>query len=375
MWTDRLLAHGPALTFDDVLLVPRRSDVLPADCSTRTVLAAELSLPIPILSAAMDTVTSVQLAIALAQLGGLGVVHKNQPMAEQVKVIRRIKDTPVLSAQAAIDRNGELLAAAAVGTGPDGWARATQLVSSGVDLLVVDTAHGHSANVLKLVRQLRDKWPDLLVCAGNIATPLAAIELAGAGAQIVKVGVGPGSICTTRIVAGVGMPQLTAILECAEAAKSHGLSVIADGGMRYSGDIVKALAAGADAVMLGSLLAGTDEAPGNIIESGGQRRKTYRGMGSLGAMQDGSKDRYGQAGIDNGKLVPEGVEGEVAATGSLEGVIHQLVGGIRAGMGYVGAPTLSGLRAAQFVQITTAGIRESHVHDLAGVRASPNYRS
>ena len=372
----RFAQPEPALTFDDVLLVPASSSVLPQQVFVSTSLCRGIALPLPVLAAAMDTVTEGPLALALAQLGGLGVLHKNQTVDAQAAQVRDVK-AGASSAEglSATDRQGRLLVAAAVGAGPEGVARARALVAAGCDLLVVDTAHGHSEGVLAAVRQLRQLWPDIPLMAGNIATAAAVEALAQAGADAVKVGIGPGSICTTRVVAGVGMPQLTAVLDCAVAARALGLGCVADGGVRYSGDLVKALAAGADAVMLGSLFAGADEAPGERVEAQGQFYKRYRGMGSVGAMQLGSKDRYFQATTsDAGKLVPEGVEGLVAAKGPLSALVHQLIGGLRAGMGYVGAATLADLRRAQYVRITPAGLRESHVHDLHAMAAAVNYQ-
>lgn len=373
---ERFAQSGPALTFDDVLILPRWSEILPADCDPRSTLAPGLTLHLPLLSAAMDTVTETQMAIAMARLGGIGVLHKNQGVRAQADAVAAVKSagkTPGSHGTAAVDGHGRLLAAAAIGASGEALERAAALIAAGLDLLVVDTAHGHSRNVAWTVEQVRARWPQVTVCAGNVATSAAVRRLAEAGAHVVKVGIGPGSICTTRMVAGVGVPQLTAVLDCAETARELGVTVIADGGLRYSGDLVKALAAGAHAVMLGSLLAGTDEAPGEAVVVGGVRFKNYRGMGSLGAMGGGSKDRYGQQGVENNKLVPEGVEGQVHARGPLADTVHQLAGGIRAGMGYVGARRLDELRTAQFVRITGAGLRESHVHDLAALQKAPNY--
>ncbi|MSP92679.1 MAG: IMP dehydrogenase [Myxococcales bacterium] len=481
----RFATAEPALAFDDVLLVPAWSDVLPHEADLTARFSRRLTLPVPIVSAAMDTVTEGALGIALAREGGLGVLHKNLTMADQAGEVRRVKRAvsrmvenpvtvgpgdalqealatmrrhdisglpvvadgrlvgiltardvrfetdlakkvadlmtrevvtapmdcapdraralmhehrveklPVVDAlgglvglitikdiekdarhpRAAKDQRGHLLSAAAIGPGPLGEARAEALVAAGVDALVVDTAHGHSRNVLETVRTLKARWPHLDIVAGNIATAAAVDALAEAGVDAVKVGIGPGSICTTRIVAGVGVPQFSALLACAAAARRHGIPVIADGGIRFSGDLVKALAAGADTVMVGSLLAGTEEAPGDVVLFQGRSYKSYRGMGSLGAMERGSKDRYFQdAEADAKKLVPEGIEGRVPYKGSVAGVVHQLLGGLRAGMGYTGSRTLVDLRRAQFVRITAAGLHESHVHDVTITREAPNY--
>ena len=381
-----LAAIPIALTFDDVLLVPAYSEVVPRDVSLRTRLTPTLELAIPLIAAAMDSVSEARCAIAMARLGGMAVLHKNVSVEVQAEAVRMVKgarvvaprddadETPASDAHA-VDGDGRLLCAAAIGPAADCDARAAALVAAGVDLLVVDTAHGHSRNVLDAVARLRRRYPALAICGGNVATPEAVAALAAVGADIVKVGIGPGSICTTRIVAGVGVPQMTAVLACAVAAKAHGVTLIADGGTKHSGDVVKALAAGGDAVMVGSLLAGTDETPGEVIEIGGHRYKAYRGMGSLGAMQQGSRDRYFQEQTaDAGKLVPEGVEARVPARGPLSSVVHQLMGGLRAGMGYSGAADLSALRAnPRFVRITGAGLAESHVHGVAISRPSPNY--
>jgi IMP dehydrogenase len=485
---DKFLGLG--LTFDDVLLVPAASEVLPAQVSTRTRIAADIYLNIPILSAAMDTVTEARMAIALAREGGLGVIHRNLSIEEQVAEVDKVKrsesgmivepvtlppDAPVREALAMMERyhisgvpitenggklvgiltnrdlrfiedieqpvgnvmtkenlvtapvgttldeakailhrhrveklpvvdehgylkglitvkdiqkkiqypfatkdaQGRLRVAAAVGVGADAMERATALAEEGVDLLVIDTAHGHSAAVLQMVRAIKSRL-SVPVMAGNIATAAAAEALIDAGADAVKVGVGPGSICTTRVVAGTGVPQITAIYDCARAASRHGIPVIGDGGIQYSGDIAKAIAAGADAVMLGSLLAGVDESPGEVVLYQGERFKEYRGMGSIGAMKarSFSKDRYFQEGVGNiQKLVPEGIEGRVAYKGPLSNLIYQLVGGLRSAMGYVGAPDIATLkREAQFVRITQAGLRESHPHDVIITREAPNYR-
>ncbi|MEI6805070.1 MAG: IMP dehydrogenase [Myxococcaceae bacterium] len=342
-----------ALTFNDVLLVPAYSEILPSQVSVETHFGSKLSLKMPILSAAMDTVTTHQMAIAMAQNGGLGVIHKNLGFELQAKEVSLVKAA-------------SCLCAAAVGPGTDLEVRAKALVDAGVDVLVLDTAHGHSKGVIKGVRKLKTWFPKLVIIAGNIATAAAAKALIEAGADIVKVGIGPGSICTTRIVAGVGVPQLTAILEVAAVTRPLGIGLIGDGGIQQSGDITKALAAGADAVMLGSLLAGTKESPGDVIEHAGKSWKSYRGMGSLSAMAEGSKDRYAQADVSEGKkLVAEGVEAKTPFKGDLAPVLYQLVGGLRSGMGYLGAANLSELREnAQFVEITPAGLRESHVHDV-----------
>ncbi len=477
-----------ALTFDDVLLVPAHSAVLPKDVSLKTRLTRTIHLNIPLLSAAMDTVTEARLAIALAQEGGIGIVHKNLPPAAQAAEVAKVKrfesgvvkdpitvppdmtvrdvlgitrqyrisglpvvegirvvgivtnrdlrfennlDQPVRNIMTPRDRlvtvkegasleeatallhrhrlervlvvNGDmelkglvtvkdilkssehpnackdelgrLRVGAAVGVGEGTEERVAALLEAGADLIVVDTAHGHSQNVLDRVRWVKRNFPRAQVVGGNIATRDAAKALVDAGADGVKVGIGPGSICTTRIVAGVGVPQITAIQMVSDALQGTGVPMIADGGVRYSGDVAKAIAAGADCVMLGGLFAGTEEAPGEIELFQGRSYKSYRGMGSLGAMQQGSSDRYFQdASVGNDKLVPEGVEGRVPYKGPVTAVIHQLMGGLRASMGYLGCGSIDEVRArAQFVEITSAGIRESHVHDVQIVKEAPNY--
>jgi len=479
-----------ALAFDDVLIVPAYSQVLPANVSTRTRLTRTISLHIPLISSAMDTVTEGAMAIVMAQLGGIGVIHKNLEAAEQAAQVRRVKkfesgmvvnpltihpdqtlaearalmalhnisgfpvverDTGrlagiltnrdvrfatdpalrvrelmtrenLITVPADIDREearhilhrhriekllvvddayrciglitvkdmdkaqahplankdelGRLRAAAATGVGDDGYARAEALVAAEVDVIVVDTAHGHSAGVLGAVERIKRLSNAVQVIAGNVATPEGARALIDAGADSVKIGIGPGSICTTRVVAGVGVPQFTAVLETAGACRELGVPAIADGGIRTSGDMVKAIGAGADCVMVGSLLAGTEEAPGEVFLYQGRSFKSYRGMGSIGAMARGSADRYFQQEIkDTLKLVPEGIEGRVGYKGPVSDVVHQLVGGLRAGMGYTGSATIDELqRNTRFRRITGAGLRESHVHDVAITRESPNYR-
>jgi IMP dehydrogenase len=478
-----------ALTFDDVLLVPAASEVLPSETDTRTKLTKTIELGIPLLSAAMDTVTEGRLAIAMAQAGGLGVIHRNlspDEQAEQVRQVKkfesgmvvnpvtieptatlseaqtlmsrhRISGVPVtergsgklvgiltnrdvrfasdplqpvhelmtkdklvtvkegvdkaeakrllhkfriekllvvddayrciglitvkdiekaqLHPNAAKDSEGRLRAAAATTVGEDGFARTERLIAAGADLIVVDTAHGHSARVIDAVGRIKRQSNATQVLAGNIATGDAARALIDAGADALKVGIGPGSICTTRMVAGVGMPQLTAIMDVVEVAAKAGIPVVADGGIKYSGDLAKAIAAGASAAMMGSMFAGTDEAPGDVFIYQGRSFKAYRGMGSVGAMARGSADRYFQADVqETMKLVPEGVEGQVAYKGPVGAVIHQLVGGLKASMGYNGAKSIAAFqKGAKFVRITGAGLRESHVHSIVVTRESPNY--
>ncbi|MEL6584367.1 MAG: IMP dehydrogenase [Pseudomonadota bacterium] len=477
-----------ALTFDDVLLVPAESAVTPADVDTATQVTKAISLNIPLLSAAMDTVTEDRMAIAMAQAGGMGVIHRNLDISEQARQIRRVKrfesgvvynpitlsadqtvadakalqeryritgfpvvgpegrvvgivtnrdmrfcedertpisaimtsdnlaivrepieldlakqimrdrriekllvvdaqdqltglltirdiEQAVLNPQACKDTLGRLRVAAASTVGDAGYERSAALVDAGVDLVVIDTAHGHSKAVGEAVERVKKLSNEVQVVAGNVVTGEATRALIGAGADAVKVGIGPGSICTTRIVAGVGVPQLTAIGDCAEAAAATGSPVIADGGIKFSGDFAKAIAAGASCAMVGSMLAGTDEAPGEVILYQGRSFKAYRGMGSVGAMARGSADRYFQKEVSNEKLVPEGIEGQVPYKGAAGAVLHQLVGGLRAAMGYTGCATVPDLhKGAKFVQITNAGLGESHVHDVQITRESPNYR-
>lgn len=354
-----------ALTFDDVLLLPQLSEILPTEVNTETVFAKNIKLKIPLISAAMDSVTESALAIELGRLGGLGVIHKNLSVQNQAGEVAKVKDQ-------------KYLAAAAVGASGDFMERAEALIKAGADALIVDTAHGHSKRVLEAVKQIKKFNKSVAVVAGNVATKEGTLALIKAGVDAVKVGIGPGSICTTRVIAGVGVPQLSAVLDAVSAAKKYKIPVIADGGIKLSGDIVKALAAGASAVMLGSLFAGTDEAPGEIMEDehqGGKKFKVYRGMGSMGAMELGSKDRYGQDKVSTGKLVPEGIEGRVNYKGPLEQVVNQLVGGLKSGMGYLGAKNLKELaKKAKFVQITAAGLKESHPHNIQITKVAPNYR-
>jgi IMP dehydrogenase len=479
-----------ALTFDDVLLVPAYSNVLPADTSLKTRLTRNIALNIPLLSAAMDTVTEARLAIAMAQEGGIGIIHKNLSPKDQAREVARVKrfeagvlrdpitipptmkirDVIALTEQYGIsgfpvvegktvvgiitnrdlrfeeeldaearakmtprdklvyvkedadtaeakrlmnkhrlervlvvndefelrglitvkdiqkshehpfaskDKHGKLLVGAAVGVSQRDEERIDLLVAAGVDVLVVDTAHGHSQGILDRVKWIKTKYPNVDVIGGNIATAAAALALVAHGADAVKVGIGPGSICTTRIVAGVGVPQITAISNVAEALAGTGVPCIADGGIRFSGDISKALAAGASTVMMGSMFAGTEEAPGEVILYQGRSYKSYRGMGSLGAMADGSADRYFQdASAKADKFVPEGIEGRVAYKGSVLAIIYQMVGGVRQSMGYCGCSSIDELREkAEFVEITSAGMRESHVHDVQITKEAPNYRS
>ena len=352
--SDRITGEG--LTFDDVLLVPSYSEVLPSEVSLAARFSRNVPLGMPFASAAMDTVTESALAAAIAAEGGIGVIHKNMSAEAQAAEV------------AAVKAKGFRVAAA---VGVRALDRVKALVDAGVDVIVVDSAHGHSKGVIGTLKEIKASFK-VDVVAGNIATAEAALALVEAGADGVKVGIGPGSICTTRIVAGIGMPQLTAVASVAEALEGSGVPVIADGGIHYSGDIVKALAAGADCVMCGNLFAGTDEAPGEIIEADGECFKSYRGMGSDDAMRAGSADRYFQSGAR--KLVPEGVVARTPYKGKLSDVIFQLAGGLRAGMGYVGAPDLAALRKAKFVRITASGIRESHPHDITITKTSPNYR-
>ncbi|MBI4489775.1 MAG: IMP dehydrogenase [Deltaproteobacteria bacterium] len=477
------------LTFDDVLLVPAESSVLPRETDVTTRLTERIVLNIPLVSAAMDTVTESRTAIAIAQEGGMGFIHRNMPLAAQAAEVEKVKkfesgmiadpitvrpDQKIAQAQeimqkyrisglpvtqggrlvgilthrdlrfekrldrsvsevmtkenlvtarpgvnfdeakeilhrhrieklllvdddfqlkglitvkdiekkiqyplACKDERGRLRVGAAVGVGSDCEERVETLVEAGVDVIAVDTAHGHSKNVLEVVKYIRRRHPDLDLVGGNVATPEGALALIDAGVNAVKVGVGPGSICTTRVVSGVGVPQLTAIASCAKVAERTNIPVISDGGIKYSGDITKALAAGAHSVMIGSLFAGTEESPGETILYQGRTYKVYRGMGSLGAMGAGSRDRYGQGDVeDERKLVPEGVEGQVPYKGSLSFNIQQLIGGLRAGMGYLGCRTSEDLRAkARFMQITSAGLREGHVHDVFITKEAPNYRA
>lgn len=376
-WTTKFIKEG--LTFDDVLLIPAESHVLPNEVDLQTELSPNLKLKIPLISAGMDTVTEGAMAIAIALQGGLGVIHKNMSISAQAGEVANVKNVVVPSniAKAAVDDQNRLLVAAAIGVTSDTFERAEALLEKGADAIVIDTAHGHSAGVLRKIKEIRTHFPNVTLIAGNIATGDAARALFDAGVDVVKVGIGPGSICTTRVVAGVGVPQITAIYDAATAAQEYHKPIIADGGMQYSGDIVKALGAGGNAVMLGSMLSGTTEAPGEIFESEGQKFKTYRGMGSVGAMAQahGSSDRYFQGGVNEAnKLVPEGVEARVPYKGDVSDIVFQIIGGLRSGMGYVGAATIADLREnAQFVRITNAGLRESHPHDVQITKKAPNY--
>ncbi|WP_288395309.1 IMP dehydrogenase [uncultured Vagococcus sp.] len=487
-WETKFSKKG--FTFDDVLLIPAESHVLPNDVDLSVELAPNLKLNIPIMSASMDTVTDSKMAIAMARQGGLGVIHKNMSIEQQSDEVRKVKRSesgviidpffltpeslvaeaenlmgtyrisgvPIVETlenrklvgiltnrdlrfisdyqqpisgvmtkedlvtapvgtslkdaenilqkhkieklplvdeegklsglitikdiekviefpNAAKDKHGRLLAAAAVGVTSDTFERAEALIEAGVDALIIDTAHGHSAGVIRKIKEIRETFQDVVIIAGNIATAEGARALYEVGVDVVKVGIGPGSICTTRVVAGVGVPQLSAIYDAAGVAREYGKAIIADGGIKYSGDIVKALAAGGHVVMLGSMLAGTDESPGEFEIFQGRRFKTYRGMGSLGAMAKGSSDRYFQSSVNEAnKLVPEGIEGRVAYKGSAQDILFQMIGGLRAGMGYVGAGNLKELREdAQFVQMSGAGLRESHPHDVQITKEAPNY--
>ncbi|WP_226660170.1 IMP dehydrogenase [Pseudalkalibacillus hwajinpoensis] len=483
MWETKFAKEG--LTFDDVLLTPAFSDVLPREVSVKTQLTKDLELNIPIISAGMDTVTEAPMAISMARQGGLGIIHKSMSMEEQAEHVDRVKRSesgvitdpffltpehqvfdaehlmgkyrisgvPIVNEerklvgiltnrdlrfiedysiqikevmtkenlvtapvgttlkeaervlqkhrieklplvdedgtlkglitikdiekviqfpQSAKDSRGRLLVGAAVGNTTDALKRVEKLVEAGVDVIVLDSAHGHTEGIMTKVSEIKSAYPDLPIIAGNVATAEGTKALIEAGADVVKVGIGPGSICTTRVIAGVGVPQITAVYECATEARKHGVSIIADGGIKFSGDIVKAIAAGGHAVMLGSILAGVDESPGEREIYQGRQFKVYRGMGSIGAMEKGSKDRYFQENMS--KLVPEGIEGRVPYKGPLADTIHQLIGGLRSGMGYCGTRTLNSLREdSQFVRITGAGLRESHPHDVQVTKEAPNY--
>lgn len=357
------------LTFDDVLLLPQYSEILPKDVDTTSFLTRKIKLKIPLLSSAMDTVTESDMAIALAKHGGIGIIHKSLTISGQAEEIIKVKKC-----------DSSFLVGAAVGTSDDTKERVKTLVDSGVDVIVVDTAHGHSKKVIDVIIWIKENYSSLQVIGGNIATYKAAKALVKAGVDAVKVGIGPGSICTTRIVSGVGVPQITAIKNVADALKSTDVKLIADGGIKFSGDIVKAIAAGADTVMMGSMFAGTLESPGEIIldKNTGKQYKSYRGMGSIGAMasSQSSKDRYFQHDTKEAeKLVPEGIEGRLDYKGSVEPIIYQLVGGLRSGMGYLGAKNFQELYdKSEFVQLTAAGMQESHVHSVTITKDTPNYQ-
>ena len=352
-----------ALTFDDVTLAPKYSEILPSEVNTAVQLTKNLKLKIPLLSSAMDTVTESKMAIAIAKSGGIGVIHRNLDIKNQILEIKKVKKQ-------------KLLVGAAVGAGPNEFKRAQAIIKEGVDLIVVDTAHGHTKKVgeiIKFIKKLKNK--KIALCAGNIATPEAAKFLIKLGVDIIKVGIGPGSICTTRLVAGIGVPQLSAILSVRNGLRNKNVKIISDGGIKYSGDLAKAFAAGADAVMIGSLFAGTDEAPGKLIKKNGKLFKSFRGMGSVGAMNKGSADRYFQIKQkDSSKYVPEGVEGFAKYKGDVESIIYKLIGGLRSSMGYLGSKNLTKLRIKpNFVKITKAGFYESMVHNVDMVKNDSKY--
>ena len=352
-----------SLTFDDVLLVPQYSSVLPPETNISLNLTKKIFLKVPFLSSAMDTVTESKMAIAMALAGGIGVIHRNLSIKDQVKEITKVK-------------NRKLIVGAAVGTNKEDLERAKALINNGCDMIVVDTAHGHSAKVLNTLTKLKKIEKNISLCVGNIATGEAAKRLYESGADIIKVGIGPGSICTTRMVAGIGVPQISAILEVKQALKNKKIKIISDGGIKFSGDIAKALAAGADAIMMGSIFAGTDESPGKKFKVKGKIYKQYRGMGSIGAMSSGSANRYFQKNFkDKSKFVPEGVEGRVEYKGSISKIIYQLQGGLRSSMGYIGAKNLGQIsKNAKFIKITKAGFYESMVHSVEMTEKTINFK-
>ncbi|MDR0985806.1 MAG: IMP dehydrogenase [Mycoplasmataceae bacterium] len=364
-------------TYGDVLLVPQYSNVIPRAVSTKTKLTNKIKLNIPIVSAAMDTVTEEKMAIAMALNGGIGFIHKNLTPEEQAKHVTNVKNYKVdfkKYPDANVDKNNKLIVGAAISIANNNIERAEKLIKAGVDVLTIDSAHGDSYNVINAVKILKKKFKNIQLVAGNIATASGAKHLIAAGVDALKVGIGPGSICTTRVVSGVGLPQLSAIDAVYKIANKKHIPIIADGGIKYSGDVVKALVAGADCVMLGGMLAATDEAPGDVLIFDGEKYKHYVGMGSLAAMQRGSADRYFQNNMDAKKLVPEGVEAALKYRGSVDQIIYQMVGGIRSGMGYCGAKDISTLqRKGQFVEISIAGFNESHVHHLDRIKEAPNY--
>ncbi len=366
-----------ALTFDDVLLVPAYSEVLPGEVSLQTRLTRNIKLNIPVLSAAMDTVTGKRMAIAMALQGGLGFIHKNMSIERQAEAVKAVKSYAFdgkAFPRAVTDDKGNLLVGAAVGIGRDIMSRVEALTGAGVDVITLDSAHGHSVRVIEALRQIKRVFPSLEVVAGNIVTTRAAMDLAEAGADTVKIGVGPGAICTTRVVAGVGVPQITAIMDIYEVLKDTDIGIIADGGIKQSGDITKAIGAGAHAVMIGGLLAGTDEALGELVEIDGKKYKIYEGMGSVSAMRRGSKDRYFQEDKNAKKLVPEGIEALTPYKGGVADVLFQLTGGLRSGMGYCGTKDIDTLRrTGRFVKISRAGLAESHPHDVLMRKNAPNY--
>jgi len=352
-----------ALTFDDVLLIPRYSNILPSETNLTTSLGKNLEIKLPFLTSAMDTVTEANMAIAIAQAGGLGVIHRNLKILDQTKEVIKVKKK-------------KLKVGAAVGTSDDDINRAKSLLGAGVDFLVIDTAHGHSEKVLKILEQIKKISKNTTVCAGNIATGEAALKLYNSGADVLKVGIGPGSICTTRMIAGIGVPQITAIMEVKKSMKNKKIKIISDGGIKFSGDLVKALAAGADAIMMGSIFAGTDESPGKKFKYKNKFYKSYRGMGSIGAMSAGSSNRYFQKNHkDKSKFVPEGVEARVVYKGSVEKIIYQLQGGLRSSMGYIGAKKIGEIsKKAKFIKITKAGFYESMVHSVEAIKEETNYK-
>jgi len=352
-----------SLTFDDVLLLPQYSDILPSETDISLQLTKNILLKVPFLSSAMDTVTESKMAISIAHAGGLGVIHRNLNIVDQTKEIKKVKKK-------------NLLVGAAVGTNKDDLERARSLVANGCDLIVIDTAHGHSEKVLKTLSKLKKISKKIPICVGNIATAAAAKRLYNSGADIIKVGIGPGSICTTRMVAGIGVPQISAIMEVKQELKNKKIKIISDGGIKFSGDVAKALAAGADAIMMGSIFAGTDESPGKKFKIKGKIYKQYRGMGSIGAMSSGSANRYFQKNFkDKSKFVPEGVEGRVEYKGNVSKIIYQLKGGLRSSMGYIGAKNLSQIsKNAKFIKITKAGFYESMVHSVEMTQKTINYK-
>lgn len=376
MMNGKILKQG--YTFDDVLLVPAYSEVMPKQVDISTRLTEKIALNVPLLSAAMDTVTESPMAIGLALLGGLGIIHKNMSIQQQAQQVLEVKTQHVALEKypsAALDSKHRLLVGAAIGVSDDLLERVDALVNAGVDIVALDSAHGHSLGVIQSVRKVRENYPDLDIMAGNIISAAGATDLIYAGATCVKVGVGPGSICTTRVISGVGVPQLTAINDVVQIANQYKVGVVADGGIKQSGDIVKALASGAHCVMLGGLFAGTEETPGEVMEVYGQKVKSYVGMGSLIAMQRGSSDRYFQGGVQElSKLVPEGIEATVNYKGPLREVVYQLMGGLRSGLGYCGCANIKQLHDnAKFVVITNNGLNESHPHDVKNIKKAPNY--